>query len=95
MSLNANGRTQHCWATTPNTVGCCMLCPTLGSRSIRKKNLLEPRVVVSVQSLKPVKCLATCKRTQQPPDVGGSVGPFARSSTSLEKSQQNTVKFRK
>ena len=37
-----------------------------------------------------VKCLATRKRTQHLPNVGGSVGPFARSSTSLEKSQQNS-----
>ena len=36
---------------------------------------------VVVQSLNPVKLLATCKQTQQVPTMLGVVGPFARSLT--------------
>ena len=46
-------RMQHCWPTTPNIVKCYMLCP----------------LHVVVQSLKLVKLLATCKRTEQLPTM--------------------------
>ena len=62
-------RTQHCWPTTPNIFGCYMLrlfahplpfcCVLLG---------------VVAQILKPVKLLATSKRTQKLPTMLGVVG---------------------
>ena len=60
-------RTQHCWPTTPNIVECYMLRPFAHPVS---------------QSLKPVKILATCKRTQQLPTLFGQqccelLRPFA------------------
>ena len=55
-------RTQHRWPTTPNFVGCYMLRPFVHPVACRWMLL---RVVA--QSLKPVKLLATYKRTQQLP----------------------------
>ena len=52
-------RTQHCWPTTPNIVGCYMLRPFAHPVACCWMLL---RVVA--QSLKPVKRLAPCKRTQ-------------------------------
>ena len=55
-------RTQHRWPTTPNFVGCYMLRPFVHPVACCWMLL---RVVA--QSLKPVKLLATYKRTQQLP----------------------------
>ena len=64
---SSSKRTQHCWPTTPNAVGClihvasvctpcCMLLRIFGSCC-----------------LKQVKRLATCKRAQQLPTLLGAV----------------------
>ena len=62
-------RTQHRWPTTPNSVGCYMLRPFVHPVACCYILL---RVVA--QSLKPVKLLATYKRTQQLPTMLGVVG---------------------
>ena len=64
-------RTQHCWPTTPNIVGCYILRPFAHPVACCWMLL---RVVA--QSLKPVKRLALCKRTQHcwptTPNIVGS-----------------------
>ena len=58
MTSAACKRTQNCWTTTPNIVGCYMLRPIGYPCSC---------CVVSgvvAQSLKPIKCLAMCKYLQ-------------------------------
>ena len=57
-------RTQHCWPTTSNIVGCYMLRPFAHPVACCCVLL---RVVA--QSLKPVKLLSTCKGTQQLPTM--------------------------
>ena len=57
---------QHCWPTTPNIAGCYMLRSFAHSAAVACDSVLL-RVVA--QSLKPVKLLATCKRTQQLPTL--------------------------
>ena len=51
---------QHCWPTTPNIVGCYMLRPF-----VHPVPCCCALLGVVAQSLKPVKLLATSKRTQQ------------------------------
>ena len=57
-------RTQHCWPTTSNIVGCYMLRPF--AHTVACCCVL---LGVVAQSLKPVKLLGTYKRTQQRPQV--------------------------
>ena len=57
-------RTQHCWPTTPNIVGCYMLRPF--AHPVACCCVL---LGVVAQSLKPIRLLATCKRTQQLPTL--------------------------
>ena len=52
-------RTQHCWAKTPNIVGCYMLRPF--AHPVACFCVL---LGVVAESLKPVKLLAPCKRRQ-------------------------------
>ena len=65
---SSSKRTQHCWPTTPNAVGCYMLRPF--AHSVACCCVL---LGVVAQSLKPVKRLATCKRAQQQPTLLGAV----------------------
>ena len=64
-------RTQHCWPTTPNIVGCYMLRPFAHPYACCWMLLR-----VAPQSLKPVILLARCKRAQHclptSPNIVGS-----------------------
>ena len=64
-------RTQHCWPTTPNIVGCYMLRPFAHPYACCWMLLR-----VAPQSLKPVILLAPCKRAQHclptSPNIVGS-----------------------
>ena len=63
-------RAQHCWPTALNFVGCYVLRPF--AHPVAFCCML---LGVVAQSLKPIKLLATCKRTQQLPTM---LRPFAR-----------------
>ena len=70
-------RPQHCWMLHHVVFVCTPCCMSL-------------RVVA--QNLKPVKLLATCKRTQQLPEM---LRPFARSLTEiLEQAQPRRLRWR-
>ena len=71
---SSSKRTQHCWPTTPNAVGCYMLRPF--AHPVACCCVL---LGVVAQSLKQVKRLATCKRAQQLPTLLGAVASFLRS----------------
>ena len=72
-------RTQHSWPSSPNIVGCYMLCPF--AHPVACCSVL---LGVVVQSLKPVKLLATRKRTQQLATLQvQQLRPFARSLVAL------------
>ena len=72
-------RTQHCWPTTPKINECYMMSPF-----VHPVAYCCVLLGVVAQNLKPVKLLATCKRTQQPPTLLGQpclelLRPFVRS----------------
>ena len=66
---SSSKRTQHCWPTTPNAVGCL-----IHVASVCTPCCMLLRIVgVVAQSLKQVKRLATCKRAQKLPTLLGAV----------------------
>ena len=66
QGLSPCKRTQHCWPTTPNIVGCYMSCPF--AHPVACCCML---LGVVTQSLKPVKRSTTCNRSQQLPILLG------------------------